>query len=110
MKKTIRLTESELTRLIKRIIEENNEVKENWISKMFKKEKPDDSTPVELSKKEKVDELTKELNHYLYFYDSMNIDPQEIGFYEREIKDLKKKIRDLGYSYNRNDEKSYPKF
>ena len=40
----------------------------------------------------------------------MNVDPQEVGFYEREIKDLKKKIRDLGYSYNRNDEKSYPKF
>ena len=110
MKKTIRLTESELTNLIKKIVKENNEVKENWFSKMFKKEKPTDPTPVKLSKKEKVDELTKELNHYLYFYDSMNIDPQEIGFYEHQIEILKKKIGDLGYSYNRGDNKSYPKF
>ena len=40
----------------------------------------------------------------------MNIDPQEIGFYENQIEILKKEIRDLGYSYNRGDNKSYPKF
>jgi len=81
MKKTIRLTESELTNLIKKIVKENNEVKENWFSKMFKKGKPTNSTPAE-----------------------------EIGFYEHQIEILKKKIGDLGYSYNRGDNKSYPKF
>ena len=108
MKKTIRITESELTNLIKKIIKENNEVKENWFSKMFKKEKPIDPTPIELTKKEKVDELTKRLNDVLYFYSPMQIDPDEFGYYEDKIETLTKEIEDLGYTFRNG--KSYPKF
>jgi hypothetical protein len=61
MKKTIRLTESELTNLIKKIIKENNEVKENWFSKMFKKEKPVDSN-LEPVKKDISDFTREELD------------------------------------------------
>lgn len=57
MKKIIRLTESDLTRIIKRVIKEN-EIEENWFSKRFKKNK---STPIKTIRKDISDFTYEEL-------------------------------------------------
>ena len=84
-KKVIKLTESDLIKLVKRIVKEDNGIKKL------------------------VDKITKEIQHYDYqLRGGVSLDDYEQSYMEWEVKNLKNELKKLGYRYDVDTMDSHP--
>ena len=87
MEKVVKLTESDLMNIVKRIVKEDEDI---------------------LTKK-LVDKITKEIRHYDYqLRGGVSLDDYEQSYMEWEIKNLKNELKKLGYRYDVDTRDSQP--
>lgn len=87
MEKVVKLTESDLMNIVKRIVKEDEDI---------------------LTKK-LVDKITKEIRHYDYqLRGGVSLDDYEQSYMEWEIKNLKNELKKLGYRYDVDTRDSHP--